>query len=143
MTTTRSEPLAALKQMEVSIAVKSIEAMVPWYRDNLGFEVVQSRDFPDYGTRIVFLETSDGIRIEFIEDVRWQPYPRPNPPYHTGFQGVSQIGFFVDDMDAVQRQAKERGLDIAWDVIVVEDLRMKEFFVRDPEGNLVQFIERF
>ena len=143
MTTSRSGPLAALKQIEVSIAVKSIEAMVPWYRDNLGFEVVQSRDFPDYGTRIVFLETSDGIRIEFIEDVRWQPYPRPNPPYHTGFQGVSQIGFVVDDMDAVQRQAKERGLDIAWDVIVVEDLRMKEFFVRDPEGNLVQFIERF
>jgi methylmalonyl-CoA/ethylmalonyl-CoA epimerase len=138
----RAEPLAALKQMEVSIAVKNIDEMVAWYSANLGFEVVQSRDFPDYGTRIVFLETS-GIRIEFIEDVRWQPYPRPDPPYHTGFQGVSQIGFFVDDMEAVQRTAKERQLDIAWDVIVVEDLRMKEFFLRDPEGNLVQFIQRF
>jgi methylmalonyl-CoA/ethylmalonyl-CoA epimerase len=137
-----AEPLAALKQMEVSIAVKNIDEMVAWYSAHLGFEVVQSRDFPDYGTRIVFLETS-GIRIEFIEDVRWQPYPRPDPPYHTGFQGVSQIGFFVDDMEAVQRTAKERQLDIAWDVIVVEDLRMKEFFLRDPEGNLVQFIQRF
>jgi methylmalonyl-CoA/ethylmalonyl-CoA epimerase len=142
MTATSSEPLTALMQMEVSIAVKNIDEMVAWYREHLGFEVVQSRDFPDYGTRIVFLETS-GIRIEFIEDVRWQPYPRPNPPYHTGFQGVSQIGFFVPDMDAVQRRAKERQLEIAWDVITVEDLRMKEFFVRDPEGNLVQFIERF
>ena len=129
-------------RFEVSIAVKNIEEMVAWYRDNLGFEVVQSRDFPEYGTRIVFLETS-GIRIEFIEDVRWQPYPRPDPPYHTGFQGVSQIGFFVDDMEAVQQRVKERALTIAWDVITVEDLRMKEFFIRDPEGNLVQFIQRF
>jgi methylmalonyl-CoA/ethylmalonyl-CoA epimerase len=141
-TEARGGPLISVGKWEISFAVKDLDVMSAWYCDQLGFEVVQSRDFPEYGTRIVFLE-ADGVRIELIEDVRWQPYPRPNPPYHTGFQGVCQVAFFVDDMDAVVERVKQRPIEIAWDVITVDDLRMKELFIRDPEGNLIQFIERF
>jgi methylmalonyl-CoA/ethylmalonyl-CoA epimerase len=78
-----------------------------------------------------------------IEDANWKPMERPDPPIHTAFQGVSQIAFFVDNIEEVIKKVEARQLRVAWKLITVAELRMKEFFVRDNEGNIVQFIERF
>ena len=142
MTDPLEGPLAPVKNLSLSIAVQSLEETASWYEEQLGFEIVQRRDFPEYGTRIAFLETN-GIRIELIEDQHWSPLLRPDPPQHTTIQGVSQITFEVDDIEEAIRRVKSRPITIAWDLTVVEDLRLKEFFIRDNEGNIVQFIEYF
>ena len=121
---------------------RCLEETASWYEEQLGFEIVQRRDFPEYGTRIAFLETN-GIRIELIEDQHWSPLLRPDTPQHATIQGVSQITFEVDDIEEAIRRVKSRPITIAWDLTVVEDLRLKEFFIRDNEGNIVQFIEYF
>ncbi len=142
MTTAVLAPVAAVRNLSVSIAVRNLDETAAWYRDNLGFEMVQHREFPEYKTRIAFLEVNN-CRIELIEDQRWQPARRPDPPYHTGIQGVSQIAFRVEDMNAVIEQVKQRPITVAWELITVNDLGMKEFFIRDNEGNLLQFIQTF
>ncbi|MGH3573831.1 MAG: VOC family protein [Pseudonocardiaceae bacterium] len=134
------KPIAKVHTISVSIAVKDLQETSAWYSDNLGFEVVQRREFPEYSTRIVFLEVN-GVRIELIEDKAWKPVHRPDPPQHTSLQGVSQITFAVDDIDEVIKRVKSRDITIAWDLVVVEDLQLKEFFIRDNEGNIVQFTE--
>ena len=135
--------LAEFNKIEVSLAVKNLEATARWYRENLGFQEVLRRDFPNYGTRIVFLEIN-GVVIELIEDQKWQAIDRPNPPQHTTIQGVCQIRFNVQAIEKVVERVKSRPeIQIAWDLIVVEDIGFKEFFIRDNEGNILQFAERF
>ncbi len=134
--------LTTVKNLGISIAVLNLDATAKWYKEQLGFEVVLSREFPEFGTRIVFMETN-GVIIELIEDKKWQPINRPNPPQHTTVQGVSQITFKVDDIQAVIEKVKNRPIDIAWDLIIVKDIGFKEFFIRDNEGNIIQFLETF
>jgi catechol 2,3-dioxygenase-like lactoylglutathione lyase family enzyme len=135
--------ITAVTNVEVSLAVKDLEATARWYRDNLGFQEILRREFPEYGTRIMFLEVN-GVVIELIEDQKWQAIDRPNPPQHTTIQGVSQIRFKVHNIEQVVERVKSRpDIQIAWDLIVVEDIGFKEFFIRDNEGNILQFAETF
>ena len=135
--------LADFTGIEISLAVKNLESVSLWYQTYLGFKKVFSRDFPEYGTRIVLLEINNVV-IELIEDQLWQPVDRPNPPQHTTIQGVSQIRFNVKDIQGVVDRVKSHPeIKIAWDLVVVEDIGFKEFFIRDIEGNLLQFAERF
>ena len=135
--------ITAVTNVEVSLAVKDLEATARWYRDNLGFQETLRREFPEYGTRIVFLE-ANGVVIELIEDQKWRAIDRPNPPQHTTIQGVSQIRFKVQNIEQVVERVKSRpDIQIAWDLIVVEDIGFKEFFIRDNEGNILQFAETF
>jgi methylmalonyl-CoA/ethylmalonyl-CoA epimerase len=135
--------ITAITNVEVSLAVKDLEATARWYRDNLGFQETLRREFPEYGTRIVFLEVN-GVVIELIEDQKWRAIDRPNPPQHTTIQGVSQIRFKVQNIEQVVERVKRRpDIQIAWDLIVVEDIGFKEFFIRDNEGNILQFAETF
>jgi methylmalonyl-CoA/ethylmalonyl-CoA epimerase len=136
-------PLLDVTSIEVSLAVKDLESVSLWYQNYLGFKVVFSRDFPEYGTRIVFLEINNVV-IELIEDKLWKPVDRPNPPQHTTIQGVSQIRFNVKDIQGVVDRVKcHPEIKIAWDLVVVEDIGFKEFFIRDIEDNILQFAERF
>jgi methylmalonyl-CoA/ethylmalonyl-CoA epimerase len=134
--------LATVKSLGISLAVSNLESTAKWYKEQLGFEEVLRREFSEYGTRIVFLEVN-GVRIELIEDQKWHPIDRPNPPQHTTVQGVSQITFKVDNIEEVIERVKSRPITIAWDLVVVEDIGFKEFFIRDNEGNIVQFVETF
>ena len=140
MMATNTGSITSVKNIGVSLAVKNLDATSKWYQEHLGFKESLRRDFPNYGTRIVFLETN-GVRIELIEDQKWRPINRPNPPQHTTVQGVSQITFRVDDIQEVIEQVKSKPIEIAWDLIEVEDIGFKEFFIRDNEGNIVQFVE--
>ena len=45
---------------------------------------------------------------------------------------------------AFVKKVKDRSdIDIAWDMVDIQPLRMKHFFIRDPEGNLLQFTEPY
>ena len=135
--------LTDVTSIEVSLAVKDLESVCLWYQTYLGFKVVLKRDFPEYGTRIVFLEVNNVV-IELIEDQLWKPVDRPNPPRHTTIQGCSQIRFNVKDIqEVVDRVKRHPEIVIEWDLVVVKDIGFKEFFIRDIEGNILQFAERF
>jgi methylmalonyl-CoA/ethylmalonyl-CoA epimerase len=135
--------ISNVNNVEVSLAVKDMEATSQWYQVYLGFRETFRREFPEYGTRIVFLETN-GVVLELIEDQKWQPIDRPDPPKHTTVQGVSQIRFKVKDIETVVERVKGHPeIQIAWDLVVVEDIGFKEFFIRDNEGNILQFAETF
>ena len=135
--------LADIHDIEVSIAVRDLESTTRWYQDNLGFKEAFSMDFPEYGTRLRFLELN-GVFIELIQDKRWQAMYRPDPPGHTILQGVSQIRFNVKPIEAVVERVKARpDIRIACDLFEVGAIGFKHFFIRDNEGNIIHFAERF
>jgi lactoylglutathione lyase len=141
-TDAREEDVMELRPYSVTLSVADTETMSRWYAEVLGFEVVDRKDYPEFDTSLVFVER-EGFRLEFIRDGKSEPVEmRPDPPAHTRMRGVSQIAFEVDDITATHAALRDKGVTFAWELQRYDDLGVAFFFVRDPEGNLVQFIER-
>jgi uncharacterized glyoxalase superfamily protein PhnB len=103
-------------------AAADVAKAAEWYRDKLGFRIVSL--YPDHGYAIV---ARDDIEIHFwtCNDRRvaenTSAYFRPD---------------VVDGLSAAMAQAKEGGR-----ISPVENRAwgMREFYVWDPEGNLLKF----
>jgi methylmalonyl-CoA/ethylmalonyl-CoA epimerase len=142
-----SRKLLDLKsEFSVTLSVNNIESTVAWYIETFGFQVDRKNVFPDFGTTVITVKGGEGagIRLEFLQDKNFKPLIRPNPPAHSEHQFVTQLQFFVDNLDSFVDKVKARGdIDIAWDLVDIKPLRMKHFFIRDPEDNLLQFTEPY
>jgi catechol 2,3-dioxygenase-like lactoylglutathione lyase family enzyme len=138
-----STQLMEVRDHSVTLSVRDIDGMVDWYARNFGFAVDRRADFPDYGTIVIMIRVGD-VRIELLHDASFEPFVRPNPPAHSARQGATQIQFFVDDLAAFVERVKARpDVEIAWDLIDITVLRLKHFFIRDLEGNLIQISEPY
>jgi len=133
-------------EFSVTLSVKNIERIIAWYVEAFGFIVDRKNVFEDFGTTVITVKggNGSGIRIEFLADRDFEPFVRENPPAHSKRQFATQLQFFVDDVNAFAEKVKARGdIEIAWDVVDIQPLKMKHFFIRDPEGNLLQFSEPY
>jgi len=133
-------------EFSVTISVQNIDSMVAWYVESFGFTVDRKNVFPSFGTTVITVKGGhgSGIRIEFLADRNFESFVRPDPPAHSARQFATQLQFFVNDLAAFVHKVKERGdIDIAWEMVDIQPLRMKHFFIRDPEGNLLQFTEPY
>lgn len=146
-TNKQSRRLLNLKsEFSVTISVKDIERMIAWYVEAFGFIVDRKNVFPDFGTTVITVKGGhgSGIRIEFLQDKDFEPFIRDNPPAHSKRQFATQLQFFVDDLSTFVSTVKARAdIEIAWEMVDIAPLRMKHFFIRDPEGNLLQFTEPY
>ncbi|WP_165975736.1 VOC family protein [Actinomadura rubrisoli] len=127
--------------LSACISVDDLDACTDWYAHYLGMEPAQSHTVPEIGARIAYLE-GHGLRLELVEQYGAQRAPeRPDPPDHGTVQGLSQITFYVTDLAAVRDYARRERLTVAMDVATLPQLGVSAFFLRDPEGNLIEFIE--
>jgi catechol 2,3-dioxygenase-like lactoylglutathione lyase family enzyme len=147
LTSSNTRQLLSLRsEFSVTVSVRNIERMVSWYVEAFGFTVDRRNDFPDFGTIVITVKggTESGIRIEFLQDATFTPFVRPNPPSHSSQQFATQLQFFVNDLPSFVERVKLRAdIEIAWEMVDIKPLRMKHFFIRDPEGNLLQFTEPY
>ena len=135
--------LMEVGEFSVTLAVKDSELMTSWYCQTFGFEVDRKAAFPDYGTSVTMIRAGR-VRIEILHDATFESFVRPNPPQHSSRQGATQIQFFIDDLAAFIERVKSRpDIQVAWDLIDIPVLRLKHFFIRDPEGNLIQISEPY
>jgi catechol 2,3-dioxygenase-like lactoylglutathione lyase family enzyme len=101
-------------------ASSDIHRSVAWYRDQLGFRV--ERDAADYGI----------VRRDMVELHFWPCRDRRIAENTSAYFRVED----VDGLHAEMQGAAENGditspADRAWG--------MREFYVRDPDGNLLRF----
>lgn len=131
-----------LKPYSVTLSVSDIEKVAQWYEQVLGFERVSAKDYPQFKTSLIFL-ANQGFRVELIADGNATTgIKRADPPAHTATTGVSQFAFEVADIDAAHAFLAAKKVTFAWELQRYPDLGVAFFFVRDPEGNLVQFIQK-
>jgi methylmalonyl-CoA/ethylmalonyl-CoA epimerase len=136
-------PIATIDNLHSCIAVSNLEESVRWYCDILGFHVLQRHDFLDFSSRVVYLELN-GVELELVESKEIKEFKRPDPPVgHVGLQGISQLSFRVKNLNEALDRAKERSVQIVFGPVTVDIFRLKAFFVRDSEGNLIEFTERY
>ncbi len=130
----------------VSIAVRSLDAARAFFEKHFGAEFGEVEDVRVDGYRYVPF-TIAGFTLELLE-----PYRSDNPIarfLERRGEGLYQLSFMVDDVDAAARDLQREGLSVlgprTYDKdVVLEGCRWKEAFVhpRDAFGVLLFIGER-
>lgn len=110
-----------------TINVKDIESSICFYEQIAGLPVV--RRFSEPGADIAFLGEGD-TKLELIHGKA--------DPAHGG--GIS-IGFKVDSLEQKMAFVQARGIPVHSGPFAPSP-RTRFFFVADPDGVLVQFVEQ-
>lgn len=116
-----------MKMEHITIHTIKLNDSIAFYQDIVGLKI--QKDFRNTpGPSIVFLADKEGEPcIELIESTGI---------LYSG-TGIS-IGFHVDDVEAFQKELKEKGLNPT-DIISPNPM-VKFFFVQDPNGVTIQFL---
>lgn len=110
-----------------TVNVKDIEASLRFYQDIVGLPV--TRRFVEPGAELAFLGEGD-TKLEIIQG-KGEP--------HSG-GGVS-IGFLVNNLEEKMDFVKKHGISVHSGPFAPSP-RTRFFFVNDPDGMLVQFVEQ-
>ncbi|MEI6705816.1 MAG: VOC family protein [Methylococcales bacterium] len=139
---TDHKPIVTIDRLHACIVVKNMEASINWYHDLLGFNVIQQYVFSD-SVRVAYLELN-GVEIEFVENKNIKSFIRSDPPTeHVAIQGISQLSFRVDNLCNVMESLDKQSIKIVYGPVDAEALKLKALFIRDNEGNLLEFIQRY
>lgn len=129
--------MTSLKQItginHIGLRVRSLDTARAFY-EHLGFEFIVGPVGPE---PVAVMEHPSGININFILNATSDAAPSnvlmDLPEKHPGF---THIALEIDDLDAVQRQLAARG------IAITETENMPDgtvfFFVRDPDGNVIE-----
>jgi methylmalonyl-CoA/ethylmalonyl-CoA epimerase len=134
--------LKKVKPYSITFSVTNIDLLTNWYVEKLGFKVVQKKSYPQFKTSLAFLELN-GYRVELIKDDNAKDTVklRPDPPAHTSIHGQSQFCLYTDNLDGLEKELTARQIKIIWK-FQNKELNVKFLFIRDPENNLIQFLQR-
>jgi methylmalonyl-CoA/ethylmalonyl-CoA epimerase len=134
-------PLLDIKPYAITMSVPNLEATAAWYDEILGFKIEKTKDYPEFKTRLAFLQRG-GFRVELIEDANAKPgIVRADAPAHTATHGVAQFIFETTDLATVKARLTAKRIHIHFE-FENKELGAKFFFIRDPNQNLIAFLQR-
>jgi lactoylglutathione lyase len=118
----------------VGLRVRSLEQARAFY-EKLGFEFIVGPIGPE---PVAVMEHPTGININFIlnasDDASEVNVLMDVPEKHTGF---THISLEITDRKAVERHLNEVGIPITETVDLPDGAVF--FFIRDPDGNVIEF----
>ena len=125
----------------VAISVSDLDRTVAWYGETFGFTEVGRSDKPDLGARVALLRLGDHL-IEVFAPYEPLPLPEGESRLRSSLQrlGTKHMALVVDDVVAAYEQLKVRGVDLETEVVAGRT--SKYFFCRDPDGILIEVIQR-
>jgi catechol 2,3-dioxygenase-like lactoylglutathione lyase family enzyme len=90
---------------------------------------------------VAHIVDSNDIRIELLsqEGAAEGPDTNLDPFSALSVRGAKHIGFLVDNVDEVWKQLNSLGAELLSEPTVVEPAGVKNCFVRDPDGTMVEF----
>ena len=137
--------------LEIGICCEDLDSLAKFYTDVLGCTVVNAVEVPpeksrqaglaDGGYRVARIQTPYGERIKLL-----QPARRPANPGATQQilerRNAFYVTFIVDDLGAMMRRLRDAGAELLSGPDKVE-VRPGTYlaFTRDPEGNVLEFVE--
>ncbi len=124
----------------LSLSVSSIDIMARWYESILGFKRITPRLTFTENSDYCFLSVKD-FKLELVEDKHSKPFRRDDPPLHSILQGATHFSFKVADLSSTIQHMKDNTVEIVIEDFTVTDIKNRIMIVRDPDGNLVEFIE--
>lgn len=108
----------------VSLNVTDTDRSLAFYRDVLGMSQLPR---PEFGFGGAWLDAGNGRQVHLIE---------AEVPANHG----QHVSFRVDDVDAVVDALRGAGFTLG-DAKPVGDTGIRQAFLRDPDGNLLEFTQ--
>ncbi len=118
--------------LHTAIWVDDVESMLAFYEDGLGLAL--EREFERDGVRNYFVGGESDAQIQFRHDGTDR---EPDP------SGIDHLAVAAADVDAtIDRLTAEFDSEVVDGPTTIEDLDVRIAFVTDPEGYVVELIER-
>jgi len=126
-----------------ALVVPNLEDAIAWYQDVFAFRLERQFEFADVKLRIAHIMTDSGVRLELLEQEGSVPSPDIGRDAFTSLytQGSKHVGFHVADLDAVAAALQQRGVTVVHPVTVVEPAGVRNFWIRDNAGNLIEIAQ--
>jgi methylmalonyl-CoA/ethylmalonyl-CoA epimerase len=121
------------------VSVPDLAAAIDWYGRVLGFELEKEFFIPPARARAAMIRKGP-LRFEIFEPEAGIALPedRRHPPRDILTHGNKHVAFRVDDLELFLGEMAAKGVDIAF---VVREAFGRGCFIRDPAGNLIEFVE--
>ena len=139
--TTASMPIA-LRIDHAGASVANLEASTRFYCEVLGFAVEEHFQIPSTPVRGAVLINAVGTRVELFCRPGSLASPSGDPIESTRQQGWFQLAFAVDDLAATYSQVLVRGARPVKPPFCAPDGRAQVAFIADPDGHLIELIQR-
>jgi methylmalonyl-CoA/ethylmalonyl-CoA epimerase len=127
----------------VGLAVRDLDAAVAFYERAFGFRLVHEEVNEEQGVREAMLEVgSSGSYVQLLAPLR-EDSPVGRFLERSG-EGVQQVAYTVDDIDATSQQLRELGLRLLYDESKPGTAGSRINFVhpKDAGGVLVELVEQ-
>lgn len=126
-----------------AIIVNDMDSSLSWYQQVLGYEVLNSNQFPEMGLKQANLKKGDAS-IELIElNSAIDPNELiPNFNSNTKMIGLFKFGFYVDNFDQWIEYLKLNQVEFKGRVVSDELSGKQMVIILDPDGNRIQLFER-
>lgn len=140
----------------IAIGVRDMERSLGFYRDTLGFEVVRDEIQATAGSVLPALYKTPHEERR-VATLYWDRVPggaflvlsehSDNPvsgePIKLDEIGIHHVGLWVEDLPAVYKELKNRGVEFVVEptIVKVDDGTFHSAFFVDPDGILLQLDE--
>lgn len=121
------------------VSVPDLAEAIDWYGRVLGFALEKAFYIPPARAKAAMIRKG-ALRFELFEPEGGVPLPegRSHPPSDIRTHGNKHVAFRVASLDAFIAEMGEMGVDVPF---VVREEFGKGCFIRDPAGNLIEFVE--
>jgi len=125
----------------IALSVSNLGISVEFYRRNFGFQLIEEYPIESSGLKICILKKENSA-LEFFEfkDYNALPQYRKNLDSDLRTVGVKHFSIEVGNIQDTYLELKKSGVEFAGDICTFEDGR-KYFFVKDPDGILIEIME--
>jgi lactoylglutathione lyase len=127
----------------IGMSVADLDSALAWYSSV--FELAEAVPFtiPRIGLRGAFLIDGCGGAIEILERTGSRSKPEPADPQQALLtRGYGHVCFRVGDLDAVHARALASGATQKMAPQDAPEPGVRMSFVSDPEGNLIELLNR-
>jgi methylmalonyl-CoA epimerase len=126
----------------VGVAVRNLAMAVQYYRDVLGFRLEGVHDLVDRKVKVAFFSTGGETQIELLEPIGSESVVAKF--LESRGEGVHHFAVKVDDLEAVIKSFKEKGVTLIGDKPRVGAEGSKVAFVhpKSAHGVLLEFVEK-
>lgn len=137
--------------LEVGICCKALEPLVRFYRELIGCELIsivevqapnaEKASLSRGPYRVARVQTPSGERLKFLQPTL---VPQQNAPgrWILDRQNATYLTFIVDDLGAMIERLRSLGAEIDTGTAPVEvRAGVRLCFARDPEGNIIEFVQ--
>ena len=123
----------------VSIRTNNMDRSIKFYETYFGMKLATKKEIPATNAEIAFLE-SEGTNFKL--ELTWYKSQEKFEQAEYEHRVFDHLAFVIEDMDTIIEKMRANGVTITDEPFVLSATGSRIAFVEDPDGVLVELIER-